>query len=211
MSGRKQAREEARFMRGDTGVDGQSTHEAVDEVEKELGDAKEQLFRSRTWLGREFLTWLLWKSESTADIIEGVRVVFVDRVTLRGIKGEVSEVTLKGKQSPYSQECKHALSNGLLLHTARVKFMSGEREWEATLDAEYLDVRAGKVPQLLSEEEDDRLTERLDLTEQLSTMLDGLVEAFLEVRTQSTWRKKVVPALQDWMRLEKERLRLRSA
>jgi hypothetical protein len=211
MSGRKQAREEARFMRGDTGVDGQATHEAVDEVEKELGNAKEQLFRSRTWLGREFLTWLLWKSEAASDIIEGVRVVFVDRVTLRGIKGEVSEISLKGKQSPYSQECKHALSNGLLLHTARLKLMSGEREWEATLDAEHLDVRSGKIPQLLSEEEDDRLTERLDLTEQLSTMLDGLVEAFLEVRIRPTWRKKVVPDIQEWMRMAKDSLRLKSA
>ena len=61
--------------------------------------------------------------------------------------------------------------------------------YEATLDAEFLDVRAGKLPELLTEEEDDRLLERLELTERLSGIVDALVGAFLEVRTSRAWSK----------------------
>lgn len=200
MKNRRQAREETRFLRGDIGIDGQSTHE--EETKEESPQA--QLFRSRTWLGREFLTWLLWKSESTEELCthegHGVRVLFLDRVTLRGIKGEVSEITLKGKTSPYAEECRHALANGLLVHQARVKVSIQEREWEASLDAEHLDVRSAKIPQLMSEEDDARLTERLELAEKLSGLLHVLIEAFLEVRAVPAWRKKVVPQMQDWMR-----------
>lgn len=206
MSRKTQAQEEARFARGETGVDGMAVVEDVDSEETEKASAKEQLFRSRTWLGREFLTWLLWKSENTQALCEyddqPLHVLFADDITLKGIKGEVSEMKLKGKQSPYSAECKFGLEQGLLVHSARLNFTVGERAWEATIDAENLDIRSGKIPQLLKEEEDDLLAERLDLTEQLSDMLDALVSSFLEIRTKATWRKHVVPAMQEWMRGE---------
>lgn len=209
MSRKSKSRDEAAFMRGDTGVDGLAVVEDVDDEQVEKDSAKEQLFRSRTWLGREFLTWLLWKSESTEALCEydgqPVQVLFVDQVTLRGIQGEVSEMKLKGKQSPYSAECKFGLMQGLLLHSARLTFTAGERAWDATLDAENLDIRSGKIPQLLKEEEDDLLAERLDLTEQLSAMIDSLVETFLEVRIKPIWRKQVVPAMQEWMKGEDEK------
>ena len=66
MARREQARVEAAFQRGDAGVDGLPTEEERrDEAELEKDKAREQLLRGRTYLGREFLTWLLWRSEST--------------------------------------------------------------------------------------------------------------------------------------------------
>jgi hypothetical protein len=56
----------------------------------------------------------------------------------------------------------------------------------------------------MSEEEDDRLQERLYLTEQLSGMVDTLVQAFLAVRASRNWGKKVVPAMKSWMKGEDE-------
>lgn len=208
MSKKSKSQEEGRFLRGETGVDGLEVVEEIDEEAQEKGSAKEQLFRSRTWLGREFLTWLLWRSESTEPLCqhegEPVSVIFSDRMILKGIKGEVTEVSLKGKQSPYSSECKYGLSQGLLVHTARLVLTVGERAWEATIDAENLDIRSGKIPQLLTEEDDDRRTERIDLTERLSDMIDALVGVFLEIRTRPTWRKQIVPQMQSWMREDED-------
>ena len=63
-SSRKQATAESKFMRGQTGVDGAKTEETADPVEAEQAKAREALYRGRTWLGREALTWVLWRSES---------------------------------------------------------------------------------------------------------------------------------------------------
>ncbi|GHG91840.1 hypothetical protein [Comamonas sp. JC664] len=204
MARRDDARAEAAFMRGDVGVDGGATEEQKDEAEVEQGKAREQLLRGRAYLGREFLTWLLWRTEEGGALVEvegeGVSVLFMGRVVLRGIAGEVTEMSAKGTLAPYSQQVKHSLDRGLLVAQARLRFTHGEREFEATLDSEFLDIRAGKLPALMSEEEDDQLSERLMLMEQLSAMVDALVNAYLVIRAGKTWSKTVVPAMKEWMR-----------
>lgn len=205
MARREQAREEAAFLRGDVGVDGQATEqEQKDVAEVERDKAREQLLRGGTWLGREFLTWLLWRSESGDPLVEhdgqDLVVLFTGRVILRGVHGEVVELAAKGTLAPYSTHVRRALADGLLVHTARLHLTHGERMWEATLDAEHLDVRSAKLPELLTEEEDDRLTERLDLVDQLSAMIDALVADFTTTRTSKAWSKQIVPQMQTWMR-----------
>jgi hypothetical protein len=201
---RDQARAEAAFLRGATGVDGAATDEdRRDEAELERDKAREQLLRGRTWLGRELLSWLLWRSEAGDPLVEvdgsGVVVLFTGRVLLRGIAGDVTEVAARGAAAPYAAQVKRALASGLLVHQARLRLTHGERTFEVTLDAEHLDVRAAKLPELLTEEEDDRADERLDLCEQLGRLVDALVEAFLAVRAAKTWTRSTVPALRAWM------------
>jgi hypothetical protein len=201
---REQARAEASFLRGATGVDGVATDEDVrDEAEVERDRAREQLLRGRTWLGRELLTWLLWRSESGDPLVEvegaGLVVLFTGRVLLRGVAGDVTEVAARGAAAPYAPQVKRALASGLLVHQARLRLAHGERTWEVTLDAEHLDVRAAKLPELLTDEEDDRAAERLDLCDLLGRLVDGLVQAFLAERAGKTWERKTVPALRAWM------------
>lgn len=208
MSKREQARAEAAFMRGDTGVDGAATEEKQDEAEVERAKAREALLRGRAYLGREFLTWLLFRSESGDSQCEfekaDVTPLFTGRIILRGITGDVNELSARGSLAPYSEEVRHALDNGLLVHSARLRLTHGEKVYEVTLDAEFLDIRAAKLPDLMSEEEDDQLTERLYLTEQLSGMVDALVVAFLQVRASRAWSKQVVPEMKAWMKGEKD-------
>jgi hypothetical protein len=204
MGRREEARKEAAFMRGDVGVDGASSREETkDLAEIEKDKAREQTLRGGTWLGREFLTWLLWRSEAGDALVsfegEPVIALFAGRVVLRGLHGDVSELSAKGTLAPYSDQVRRALDAGLLLHQARLRLTRGERSWEASIDAEFLDVRSAKLPELLTEEEDDRLAERLDLADQLSRMIDALVHAFLSVRTSKTWGREVVPAMKRWM------------
>lgn len=203
MAKREQARIEAAMLRGDIGVDGQATEEQRDEAEVEQDQAREQLLRGRTYLGRELLSWLLWRSESGEPLVEydgqPVTVLFTSRVVLKGVHEDITELSVRGALAPYSEHVRQALDRGLLVHSARLCFTHGDKHYEATLDAEHLDVRSAKLPQLMAEEEDDRLEERLYLAEQLSGMVNALVEAFLAVRTHKRWRQKVVPALKEWM------------
>jgi recombination associated protein RdgC len=206
---RDAAKAEAAFLRGDVGVDGAATEaDARDAVEVEREKAQGELLRGRTWLGRELLTWLLWRSEAGDPLVEvegaGLVVLFTGRITLRGIAGEVVELTARGAQAPYSAQVRRALDAGLLVHQARLRFTHGEgdaeKAYEATVDAEHLDVRAAKLPELAAEEEDDRVLERLFLAGQLSRFVDALVATFLGERAGRGWAKRTVPALKRWMR-----------
>jgi hypothetical protein len=206
MGKREQARAEAAFMRGDVGVDGAATEEKQDEAEVERGKAREALLRGRAYLGREFLTWLLWRSEAGEPLVEfekvGVTVLFLGRVVLKGVSGDVTELSARGAMAPYSEQVRQALDRGLLVHQARLLLTHGERAYEVTLDAEFLDIRAAKLPALMSEEEDSRTGERLFLAEQLSALIHTLVEAFVAIRAGRAWSKQVVPAMKEWMRGE---------
>jgi recombination associated protein RdgC len=205
---RDEARAEAAFLRGDAGVDGVATEaDDRDAAELERDKAREELLRGRTWLGRELLTWLLWRSESGDPLVEvegaGLAVLFTGRITLRGLAGDVTELTARGVEAPYAAEVRRALDAGLLVHQARLRFTHGagddEKVYEATLDAEHLAVRAAKLPELVAEEDDDRVLERLFLAGQLSRFVDALVAAFLEERAAPAWAKRTVPALKRWM------------
>lgn len=206
MAKREQARKDAAFARGDLGVDGAATEEKKDQAEVEQEKSRGELLRGKTWLGRELLTWLLWRSESGDTVAEfgdeDIEVLYSGRILLRGIHGDTSELSAKGALAPYSEVVRYAIDRGLLVHQARLRFTLGERTWEATLDAEHLDVKSAKLPELLTEEEDDRLTERLDLADQLAGIVDALVEAFLAVRTTKKWSQTVVPAMKAWAKGE---------
>jgi hypothetical protein len=208
MARRSEARTEAAFLRGDAGVDGVATGaDERDPAERERDEAREQLLRGHTFLGRELLTWLLWRSESTEPVArvdgEDVAVLFTGRLVLRGAFGEVSELVARGTQAPYSPQVRRALDAGLLVHQGRLRIEHGERVFEVTVDAEHLDLRAARLPDLIAEEDDERILERLFLAQQLSGLLDALVGEFLAVRGGRAWGAKVVPALKSWMRQER--------
>src|SRR4051794_28338222 len=124
MPSRDASRAEARFMTGQTGVDGEATKEEVDPGELEQSKAKEALYRGRTWLGREALTWLLWKSESSDELLtidkEPVKVVFGGKLGLKAAEGDITEASVKGIAAPYASLVRQALAKGLLVHSARL-------------------------------------------------------------------------------------------
>ena len=204
MASKKAAQSEAKFMRGDAGVDGQAPTEKADPNELEQAKAREALYRSRTWLGREALTWFLFRSNDTNAIAvlddEPITVLFNGRLTLRAASGDITEVAVKGVNAPYAQLIRQAADRGLLVHSARLAITWQERSYEVTLDAEHFDVRAGKTPELMKDDDDEKLTERLDHVAVLGRMLDAVTARFMALRTSPQWKKTIVPALKAWMR-----------
>ena len=200
--------EEAAFLRGETGVDGQATEQARDKGEVERNKAREQFLRGKAWLGRELLTWLLWRSESSEPVTTvgkaPLSLLLVDKLLLRGIAGEVIESSVKGAEAPYSPLVRGALDKGLLVHQARLHLVHGERHYQVSLDAEHLDFKSARLPAPMAEEEDDKLQERLEAAAELGTLVQALVETFLRVRASPRWLKEEVPALKEWMRAAQE-------
>ncbi|MCA9554648.1 MAG: hypothetical protein KC933_31750 [Myxococcales bacterium] len=196
-------REESEFLRGDIGVDGQAVEEEKDEAEVQRGEAVEALARGRAYLGREFLTWLLWMSNSGVTITqhegEDLSLLVVGQVILRGLAGDATELAVKGHLSAYSDVVRSAIDKGLLVHQARLRIQFGEQVYEVTLDAEHLDFKGAQIPKVLSEEDADQITERLFLCERLAGLVDALWGAFMEVRASGEWKKKAVPGIKRWV------------
>ena len=203
MNARAQAQAEARFLKGETGVDGASGKVEVDPEVAEQAKAKEALYRGRAWLGREALCWILMKSESAEPLckVDGLplRVVFTGKILLRAGSGEVTEVAAKGVSAPYASIVRFALARNLLVHGARLQLTHGEQSFEVTLDAERFDLRSGKLPALLNEgDEGEELVERLELVSRLGRLIDALLAQFIKVRVGPQWEKSVVPELKAW-------------
>lgn len=197
------SREEAAFARGEIGVDGEAVAEAQDGAAVERQKVVEQLLRGRTYLGRELLTWLLWRSNAGGPIVdvddEPVSLLFVGKIVLRGLAGDANELSVKGGMSAYSNVVRHAIDQGLLVHAARMRIQHGERAIEVTVDAEHLDFRSAQIPKVLSEEADDKVAERLWLCELLERIVDALLAEFLKVRTGRRWKTKIVPSMKAWL------------
>ncbi len=202
----KKASAETKFLRGETGVDDLATAEERDEAALEAEQAKAQAFNNGTYLGREFLTWLLWRSESSESLLEvdgePLRVLFTSRLILRAITGQVTEMAAKGAVAPYAALVKQVMAGGLLVQQARIQLTLGERVFWLTMDAENLDVRSAKLPSLIAEEESERVEERLYLTELISRCIDALAESFLQLRTTAEWKRNEVPEIQAWLKGE---------
>jgi hypothetical protein len=204
MSGRASARAEARFMSGQSGVDGAATEQVErDPAVIEQAKANEALYRGGAWLGREALTWLLMKSESSEPLcqVDGLplSVIFAGKVALRA-KGEVTDLTAKGVTAPYSRAVRFALKQQLLVHGARLHLTHGEQTFEVTLDAERFDLRSVKLPALLDEGDDgEELVERLELVGRVGKLVDALLGQFLKVRTSPAWKRVALPELEQWL------------
>ncbi len=198
------SREEGKFLRGEIGVDGEAIEDERDVQEIERDKAVQQLLRGRTYLGRELLTWLLWRTDVGGPILdydgEGLSALFVGTIVLRGLGGDATELSVKGAMAAYSEVVKAAIDRGLLVHQARLRLQHGERAYEVTIDAEHLAVRSAELPKVLAEEDDERLEERLYLAERLCELVDAIVADFVTLRASPKWASKTVPTLRTWAR-----------
>src|SRR5688572_6065568 len=148
----------------------------------------------RAFLGREYLTWLLWRVDRGEGAFPDFTVSFGPKVRLKGLAGDATDAVLKGGAAAHSAAALAAVGAGRTLHDADLRIVRGDREWRFGLDAETLDLRAVKLPTLLKEEEDDRLLERVALIDELDEMVKEAFGEFLRDRLRPVWHRSVVPA-----------------
>lgn len=144
------------------------------------------LAMERSFLGREFLTWLWFRCEAEGGEYdlqpEPVAVMVEDGLALTSFDGEGAVVTLRNGTPTVRPEAASALGAGLVLKRAKLFLARGPREWQLTLDGETLDVGSVKVPQLDEDvvESEDATTEEAAVEgegkKKKSKPKDGLTE-----------------------------------
>lgn len=173
------------------------------EAQRNLKAHESEETEDHAFLGREFLTWLLWR----ADVGEGTfgdkgqefAVSFGARARLGGLTGNVTDAVFKGHAPAHGAEARAAIGAGRTVREAELRMTRGEREWRFTLLADTLDLRSVKLPALLTEEEDDRFLERIALLEELDDLVKAAFGAFVRERVRPAWQRSVMPALRDWL------------
>jgi hypothetical protein len=106
---------------------------------------------------------------------------------------------LKGGAAAHSSAARAGIGAGRTLREADLRIIRGDRGWRVGLDAETLDLRAVKLPALLTEEDDDHLLERVALIDELDGLVKEAFGEFLRDRTRPAWHRSVLPALRAWL------------
>jgi hypothetical protein len=89
---------------------------------------------AKAFLGEEFLSWLLWRSETRNGLI-GVReheVQFGGSLTLSAPFGDAEEVTLKGENPGGAHELHSALQEGPRSNRARPTSPGSSAAWSSS-------------------------------------------------------------------------------
>ncbi len=160
---------------------------------------------SARFLGRELLVWLWWQSEEKEGVLElpggkSCSLWLDEQLTLVADNLlERTESKLKGGQPSLTPEAKEALRQGKLPTRAKIRVDRGPQQWSFVFDADRFAISSVQLPALITEETEERFYERMQLLEELESMIGGLLEGFVRVRTSAAWEREALPAIRAWV------------
>ncbi len=163
----------------------------------------------RTSLGREFLTWLWFKSEERNGTISipgtgDVELILIRRLVLESGDGEYAETVVCQGMHADLKEGKEALRQGKKIKEARIKLGKDEDSWEFTLKADRFSFQSLKIPVMTdklddSEDRDGAILERIYLIERATKMMISLFRLFLDMRLSPRWLSSEAPRIAGWL------------
>ncbi len=158
--------------------------------------------------GREFLTWLWFKSEERNGrvLIPGAgesEIFFIRRLVLESGDGEYAETVVCQGLHADLKEGKEALRQGKKITAARLRVVHDKTEWEFTFKADRFHFQSMKLPTLPENEEEEidregQLLDRIALIEKAAGMMDLLFQSFLERRLSNDWEGDFT-RMQKWI------------
>ena len=157
--------------------------------------------------GREFLTWLWFKSEERGGsvMIPGTgdaEVIFLQKIVLESGEGEYSEtVACRGLHADL-EEGKSALRKGKKVTEARIQLGAGDDRFEFTFKADAFSFQSLRLPVPTDVDEEDRdgkILERIYLAEIAMKTMEQLFALFLEKRLSPEWESGELPLMKKWL------------
>ena len=162
--------------------------------------------------GREFLQWLYWRTDNEGGKFKleksGEIALWVEDRMFFKEPGEAdpkpgtprpASTTLAGGDPARAPEARASLAGGKRLTKVKLGLKRGDREWSFVIDGETLDVTALKIPVLFTEEEDEKLFERLALLEEASFVVEELFGEYAKTRLSDDWERKDQAWVTRWI------------
>lgn len=145
-----------------------------------------ELIQQKAFVGKEFLTWLWFLSETDPVIdLSGNRAVEIEilgPLLLDANFGDARSTALKGESAGLSAEAGTSLREGKKLRRARIKLNVEGVEWTASLDGETMGVTGLSVPSSGKLPFSESLRLRTDYILDFESLLTELVNFFLDRR-----------------------------
>ncbi|MCD6305575.1 MAG: hypothetical protein J7M32_04720 [Deltaproteobacteria bacterium] len=164
--------------------------------------------RKTAFLGREFLLWLWFMSETGKGIFDlgekGKAEIWLDgKITLQSETDRgVETVTCTGEDLTM-KEARFALAEKKDIREATVKLALGDNEWSFVLDSVWMNFRSFKTPRVMNdakEDPDGLFYEKAFLIEEAVSAVDQIYSAFLKRRLSPEWQSQDRAAVGRWIR-----------
>jgi hypothetical protein len=158
---------------------------------------------STRFLGQEFLLWLWFKSElfqATLTRTDGtVLELWLDtQLMLQSVSDVGERTTLRGVAPSGTLEAKLAIQRGKLPMKACIKLGTDGKDFSFLFDALTFGVSAVKLPEVITEPEEERIAERMHLLALLDDVLGEQYREFLLLRRSEHWEGELCQALVQW-------------
>ncbi len=168
-----------------------------------LHDELRFLQTNRAFLGREFLTWLWFKSETQNHKLTigkyGVFHLYIDdKIVLSSTSGSVRENSLKGGTPAYAFEAGSALGTGKLVNEAKFILQDSERQWSFSLLADDLSLRTVRLPTISEADSHAHINQRIAHSQLLSNLIDELFKSFMELRISEQFYEELTK-IREWI------------
>jgi hypothetical protein len=160
--------------------------------------------RHTQFLGREFLTWLMFRSSRDEGVFKlrdrRVAELFFERaMTLDGDNPAREMSSIKVDDPAQSEEVMLSLRLGKKVSRARLLLLVDGHEYSLVLDGPTLGMRSVKLPDALAPEFSELMGERAGLAKTLEDTLHGMFLDFVRLRLdQKKWAKEAV-AIRQWL------------
>lgn len=162
-----------------------------------------ELVQQKAFLGKEFLTWLWYRSETdpVIELDDGKRceVETLETMALDAPFGDSKQVTLKGEAPGGSPEAGTALLEGKKLRRARFRFNHEGVDWIGGIDGETLNLSGLKLPKTGRLPFDESLELRVSSALEFESLLDQLFTGFIERRLDSGVWPEELEKIQIWI------------
>lgn len=167
--------------------------------------------RDYEFIGREFLVWLWFRSETKEGRFspgEGgsVELWFDGRIVLQPDEKDGEEKVICLGDTSRSREARFALAEYKTVTEAKVKLRIGDDEWSFILDSTWMNFKSFKTPKVMQDTEQDPdglFYEKFSLIEQALSAMDAIFSSFITLRLSSDWEESELPALLRWIKERK--------
>jgi len=105
----------------------------------------------------------------------------------------------RGEAQYTSLEARAALAGGKVLQDIRMGLRRDEHEFTVTLKGPNVHLTGAKLPQVITEGDDELLLDRMFVYGELNLIVGALFRRFTDERDSDAWRNELLPALQEWV------------
>jgi hypothetical protein len=151
---------------------------------------------STEFIGREFLVWLWFKSETGEkenflwEKQGPRRSGLTARIVLQPDQDDRDEKVICLGDTSRSREARFALAECKTVTEAKIRLMPGDNEWSFILDSTWLNFKSFKTPRVVQDDKEDPdglFYEKLYLIEQALSAMDAIFSSFIKLRLSEDW------------------------